>query len=354
MSRRIGARIGVGIAAIGLLGLTGIASVGAHTGSLFTVGYGDDFEAFSTIGQSDAVVTPLPTHTTGNYEWYAVEIVGEQAYALGAISESQDDRTYYITTWDHSTGAQGAPVAITSPVPDVEFDVWALDSRADGTLLVLVELEQEGADEWVASVDPATGTLTLLIDMSGVSDFLDSLATDPTTGTSYVLADENDGLPEFLPLDFSVVPGTYSGVPIPIPAIQTALGNGYMTAADFDTAGTLWFYYRLLPTQGPGAGVTPRLSDGDLEFAVTDPTGLLASTTGVFGTTSSAVSSGNVDSPDGYSNGALAFDPVAPPAPAVLPDTGVDLSVAGFAGLTLLIVGLGAFAYTRRRTASAE
>lgn len=322
--RTVTAHIGLGLVAVTAFGFLGAAPASAHTGALFTVYDGGDTDSFATISQTDASVTPLANSLPDEASADSIEIFNEQGWAIG---EGEDGS--YIYPWDHSTGLAGTPVPIVgAEIQDYEFSgAHALDTLLDGTIISfggynpLDEESELDERDFVGSIDPVTGVWTPLVELTDAVGFLDSLATDPTTGITYALVDEDDGTPQFIIIDFAG--STYAG-PTALPAIEEALGEGWMRGADFDTSGTLWFFYD----------------------------GVLAHTTGAFTAAVSAVEvgpyvQGEASPIEDY---ALAYDPAAVVSPQ-LADTGVPVASIAGGALALLVAGGVLFAVRRRTEA---
>lgn len=314
---RISSRVALG--ALVVAGLTfAAAPVGAHTGSLFTV---TDEGSFATISGADASVAPLSPSNLGDYSVNGIEIFNEVGYVL--LTQSDDtDTNYLVATWDHSTGALGTPVQLVGELDVTLNSVYGLDTTNDGTLLAFADvtvLEGEFPINytWVVSIDPATGLVTGLVDITGATPYEDSLATDPTTGITYAFVDEDLGLPQYLQLDLAA--GTFTG-PTDLDEIQATLGDGYIYGADFDTAGTLWFYYNGFDEDNDG----------------------LSYTTGPFSETVEGVFVGEPNVSVNEVN--LAYDPYVAPQLAA---TGLPLLPLALAGAGLL--GLGGLAFASRR-----
>lgn len=309
--------------AVATFGLLGATPASAHTGALFTAYQSENLDTFATISQTDASVTPLANALPEDVFADSIEIFNEQAYALAG-----EEGETYIYPWDHSTGTSGTPVLIVgAEIQDYEFTgAYALDTLLDGTIISFGRYVAAGDldlidRDFVGSIDPATGIWTPLVELTDASDYFDSLATDPTTGVTYALVDEDDGMPEFIIIDFAN--STYAG-PTALPFVQEALGEGYMRGADFDTAGTLWFFYD----------------------------GVLAHTSSAFSAAVSAVevgpyNGGEVPEIEDY---ALAYDPAAVVSPQ-LADTGVPTGGIVGGALALLTAGVVLIAVRRRSEA---
>lgn len=312
-------KVGLVAAATTALALAVTVPVSAHTGLLFTVSSPDgSTSTFASISTANAAVTPIGGALPGAS---GVEIFGETAYAV--LDDGQ------FVTWDHNTGALLTSVPLTIS-DEFELDsVYGLDTTTDGTVLAYASVSYLNDEEvvveeqWVSSIDVATGAITPLVEVTDVNPYLDSIATNPVTGITYSFIDENDGLPQYVTLDLAA--GTHSER-VELPGIADALGGGYFGGADFDPSGTLWFYYFSVGADASSA--------------------VLASTTGEFGAASGAVVSGPIENIDSVN---LAYDPYVAAAPA-LANTGVDASALGLGALALFGAGAIALLVVRRRT----
>jgi len=312
---------GAGIGAVVLsLALVGAGPAGAHTGSLFTViSPSESPSVFATISQTDATTTALPggLPDAGSD---GLEIFNETGYVL---LRSGDPTESSIATWDHTTGLVGTTVALTAPLGTTINNVHGLDTTVDGTIIAIADLSVLDGEfpvdvDAIISIDPATGLIAQLVDITGASSYFDSLSTDPTTGITYLWVDEDDGTPQYIVLD--LVAGTYDPT-VDLLQVQDDLGGGYMKGADFDTSGTLWFFYG----------------------------SQLASLTGSPSETVGAVSSG-INGGD-VADINLAYDPYVAPPKAVLAETGLNVGGIVAGGLALLGAGLVVVFASRRRTA---
>lgn len=327
-SARIAARLSLAAVAAVTLGVAVAAPASGHTGQLFTApAIEGPVVSFGTIDPTTALITPLgePLEVGLN----GIEISAETGYAILAVG-GDGGTTYSIGTWDHSTGALLGSVPITLAVPGLVTSVEGLDTLPDGTLIAYVYADVEDGEfdvpeVWVASINPTTGVATFLVDITdldGEDFYTDSLATDPVTGVTYGFIDYNDGDPLVITLD--LVGGTYTG-PVFLSALATQLGDGWVDGADFDTAGTLWFYYAVM--------------DGE------DGYELLASTSGGIGGATTAATA--VELAQSLSEKNLAYDPAAPQ----LASTGFPVALVGAGGAALLGAGAIALLGRRRRTA---
>lgn len=326
---RIGARLGIAVVAALALGTAAAVPASSHTGSLFTVGsvLESPGAQFATINATTAVITPLGPSLTQDVN--GIEIVSETGYAITDEEIDDDSSLYSISTWDHTTGALLTSVPITLSVPGLVTSVEGLDSLPDGTLIAYVyadvlDGEFEVPEVWVASIDPATGVATFLVDITDLDTgnlYTDSLATDPLTGVTYAFIDYDDGDPLVMTLD--LVGGTHT-VPVLLSGIVDEFGEGWVAGSDFDTAGTLWFYYIVF-------------GEGD--------TALLASASGAIDAATAPATS--VELPQNGDLQNLAYDPYVPQ----LANTGYPVILVGAAGAALLGAGAIALVSRRRRTA---
>ncbi len=321
---------GVAVVALALTVSTSLPA-GAHSGLLYTVTGGDVPPAdarFATLDPSTSALTPLaggPSPTT-----YAsgIEISSEGGFAV--VSDFNSSEGPRLVSWNHDTGATGASLPITLDIPETIVHVFALDTSPSGALLAFAALRiggEFGTEEiWVVEIDPATGAATRLIDLTPLDEaasqnsdevFFDSIATHPISGATYMFLDYDDGDPMASLLDLEA--GTYSE-PYRLSGIDDSLGNGWVSGADFDPAGTLWFLY-------------PQTGD------VT-----LASTTGDFSEAVGAVSSGSALGSNPIN---LTYDPAAPPQ---LADTGAEVPALVIAAIAAALLVAGVAASSRRRS----
>lgn len=326
MNRTVRASARLGAAVLVAIALSVAAAVPAtsHTGFLFTVSeIANPLRQIGTINASTALTSPLESTASGLFT--GIEIVGETGYA--SYAANNDTAPFAIATWDHTTGALISSVPVVLDVPGDVLNLQGLDSLPDGTLLAYVWADiQHGefweTEYWVASIDPGTGMATLLVEITDLATgnlYTDSLATDPTTGATFGFIDYDDGSPWVIRLNLEA--GTYSG-PVLLSGLVDELGAGYVVGADFDTAGTLWFYYNVI--EGPRTLVS---ASGDIS-AATEPLTVAEVTQ-------------NADMQN------LAYDPYVPQ----LASTGFPALAVAAAAAALL--GAGAIAmFSRRRRAA--
>lgn len=328
-SARFSARLGL-VAAAALALATAVAvPASSHTGSLFTVApiIETPNAQFATINATTAAISPLgPTSTAG---MNGIEIVNETGYAITYEDIDDDTTLHSISTWDHTTGTLLSSVPISLGVAGLITEVEGLDSLPDGTLIAYVYAEVEDGEFdvpeiWIASINPTTGLATFLVEITDLDDedfFTNSLATNPVTGITYGFIDYDDGDPLVITLD--LVAGTHSA-PVLLSGLVDEFGEGYVAGADFDTAGTLWFYYVVF-------------GDGD--------TSVLASTSGTIDASSVPATFAELTQFANLQN--LAYDPYVPQLAA----TGVPVLAVAAGGAALL--GAGALAlFARRRRAA--
>ena len=318
-------RLGAGAATIAVFGLLGIAPAGAAAGdTLYTVVAPKTGPySVSTINPDTLVATPLGAAADVNLSVESVELFGDTGYALGRELTETDDVIEVVMTFDHNTGAILTVVPLDEAFIEAGFkQLRGLDTLADGTLIAVAQFDGVNSPSFVVSINPATGLLTELVDVTGAADFFDSVATDPTTGITYVFVDEDNGDPEFLVVDLDA--GTYTG-PATLTGIQDSFGDGFVSGADFNSAGSLWFYYR---------------SDGLL----------LAATSGPFSATVGAdFAGGGLVSGDIADQALAVGPPVAVPALAA---TGVNIVAIGAGAAALLAAGMLGMVIARRRNST--
>lgn len=245
---------GITLAALGLVVATPAA---AHTNNLYSLVYNLD-PNWAILDRTNGSATLLPQPAAnGREETVGAEIYNEIGYAILDTSDGEDTH-YSVINWDHTTGAETAPVPITFPGADALSYVSGLDTLADGTLLTYIEYEilEDGSEfpefrAAIAILNPTTGVLSnpvFLQDVIENDDFsfdVFSLATDPTSGTTYLfLRDDNTNFSYFLPVNFTA--GTYTD---PVRFEGSGFEAGIFGGADFDQDGTLYFIYGNIPAE---------------------------------------------------------------------------------------------------------
>lgn len=329
---RVTGRIALGVLATVALGAIAAAPVGAHSGQLFTVVVTEESpggDLYATVNAANAAVVPFGSPVSTELTAEGLELFNETGYViLSTLSPGYENVDLNLGVWDHTTGTTTSVVPLVpADLAVTLLDVYALDTTPSGRLLAFVYAEVlEGEfplDGWyVGEIDPGTGAVSLIVELTGLTDefiYFDSIATDPTTGVTYVLFDDNAGSTYIVELDLEA--GTYSE-PVEFTSLVDEFGWGYPAGADFDTAGHLWFYYRL--------------EQGDW---------LLLSTVGAFGATAELVPSGSVEA---VMTQNLAYDPYEAPQ---LADTGSDVAPLVLGGAGLLLAGATVVLIARRRTA---
>ncbi len=316
-------RFAAGAATVALFGLVGMSPAGAAAPyQLYTVLDSDGTTSLGTINQDTLAFAALGGPVSPGISFDGIDIFGETGY--GVVNSGGSD---WVLTWDHNTGVATAPVAITQTIEELPIDgVFGADTLADGTLIAFMDFDgDQNTLTYVVSIDPATGVATELVDVTGASQYFDSLATDPTTGITYAFVDEDDGIAEYLELD--LIGNSYTG-PTALTTISDSFGDGHMYGADFDSNGVLWFYYVVF--------------GGGEEDGYT----LLAATSGAFSAIVGADFAGG-----GEVSGDLraANLTVGPPVKLALAATGLPITGIAAGGVALLGAGLAGFFLARRR-----
>lgn len=328
-ARRTTARFSLATVMIAALALGGAAATSSAVGEpdgLYSATEGEGGSNFVQLDKSTAAATNLSDPLAGR-EIESVEVVNGLGYAIG-----EADGVWSVFTWDIATGAILTSVPLTAAgFEPGSFQVFALDTTTNGTLLTYLRAGDElNTQFWIVSVDPVSGVLTPLVDVANVDSDLEDrrifegLATNPVTGVTYALADYDDGMPAYSPVDLAA--GTV-GASEALTGIQSSVGPGYLREGDFDAEGVLWFIY-----SGEGSSVSR--TNGPTEV------GTEATTLGDPEIVSKAITVGQT---------------VVAPAPAPAPEpqlaaTGFDAApLFGGAGV-LLAAGLGLLLVRRRAT----
>jgi len=321
-ARRTTARFSLATVMIAALALGGAAAAstaagepdGLYSASDSGEGVGN---GFVQLDKTDATATTLGP-VSDVYVFTSVEVVNGLGYAIGYADGGEEaPDVSYVFTWDITTGAVLTSVAATlNGEPSSELE--ALDTTNEGVLLTYAYADES---QWVASIDPTTGIVTLLVNTDAATDdrIFEGIATNPVTGITFALADYDNGVPAYSPIDFAT--GTF-GESVVFEQIAEDLGSGWFIEGDFDATGVLWFTY--------SNGVAR--TDGPAEVGV-DATEL--------------------GEPDIYSKAITVGQTVVLPAPAPEPQlaaTGFDVApLFGGAGV-LLAAGLGLLLVRRRAT----
>ena len=323
-ARRTTARFSLAALTIAALTLGGAAATSTAAGEpdgLYSASSPDQsvVNGFVQLDKTNATATAVGP-VSDSYMFTSVEVVNGLGYAIGYSFVDEGDDIPYVFTWDIATGAVLTSVAATlGGQPSGELE--ALDTTNEGVLLTYVSAAES---QWVASIDPATGVVTPLIDTATAPDdrIFEGLATNPVTGVTFALADYDNGLPAYSPIDFAT--GTF-GESVVFEEIAADLGSGWFSEGDFDASGVLWFTY--------GGGVAR--TDAPVEVGV-DATEL--------------------GEPDIMSKAITVGQTVVAPAPApaavepVLAATGLDVAPIFGGAAVLLAAGLGLMLVRRRAT----
>lgn len=212
------------------------------------------FTAVDPATLDETVLTANPYMTGDEGIWLdGIEVYGGTGYAIRGLDGGEED----IFTWNITTGAQTAPIPLTytdAGFFDEEVDFiesWALDATTDGRILAIGFFDgggdgDQGYRHAVIEVDPATGVITPIVDLTEAltSDtyWFEGLATDPTTDTTYLLgyhydseaANQYPAVAVPVDLDANTV-----GSPIMLPAYPSNLIDD-INEGDFDDAGVLY------------------------------------------------------------------------------------------------------------------
>jgi hypothetical protein len=259
--KSLAARAGIAVITLTALGLVAAAPASAHTNNMYTViEFDETTEAlgFATYSKTDGTTAYLgemfPADQT--LDIAGIEVHEEQGLVIG-----DNDGSTFVQAWDHTTGevVPAAP-SLSLGLEDTTLDgVVGLDTLLDGTPVTIVEFESTSDPEdptdrvALASVNPATGELIILVDFSGAIALDDGtlvydptgVATDPATGITYVFLESDDDEVFFLPI-------TAAPVTIGVPTLfeGSYFERGRIDGADFDpTDGSLYFNYENYPNQ---------------------------------------------------------------------------------------------------------
>ncbi len=329
-ARRTAVRFTLATAMVAALTLGGAAAATQAAGEpdgLYSATGGEVGTNFVQLDKTDATATNLSDPLL-NRVIISVEVVNGLGYAIGLT-----DGVYSVFTWDITTGAILTSVPVSLEGVDLETaQLFALDTTNDGTLLTYLRIGQEVGQMWIVSIDSVSGVLTPLVDVTNVDADLETrrifegLATNPVTGVTYALADYNDGVPAYSPVDLNA--GTV-GASEALTGIAESVGTGYIREGDFDASGVLWFIYS-------GEGTPVARTNGPTEV-------------GTEGTT--------LGDPEILSKAITVGQTIVAPAPAPAPAPEPQLAATGFdaapliggAGV-LVALGLGLLVARRRAT----
>lgn len=227
-------------AGIALAATTGLVLVptaaSSHTDNLFTWVDTEDGAGFGTTSRTDAALTALGGGAGLELEVATgAEVCNEVGYAVG--SELGGEATPVVVTWDHSTGALlSDPVDLWIADGDVE-GALELDTLADCTILTIAFLEGELPEAALVSVDPATGELTIVADLSSSPNRPSGVATN-AAGTTFVFAGDYGTAGTFTTVDVTTgAVGTWTELG---GLIEFFEGPGPLFGVDFDAADTMW------------------------------------------------------------------------------------------------------------------
>ncbi|MDH6180268.1 hypothetical protein M2152_000450 [Microbacteriaceae bacterium SG_E_30_P1] len=321
-ARRTTARFSLALALVASFAVGGAAASASAAGEpdgLYSTSSPGEGAAngFVQLDKTDATATPVgPVSDT--YFFLSVEVVNGLGYAIGYEADAED-APFQVFTWDITSGAVLTAVVATAPI-DGEFSLEALDTTNAGVLLTYL---QSGDIEWLASIDPATGVVTPLVDLDTAPDgrIFEGIATNPVTGVTYLLADYDDGIPAYSSIDIAT--GGF-GESVFFPQFAETLGSGWFSEGDFDATGTLWFTY-----------------SGDVGVARTD------------GPAEVGVDAVELGDPDIVSKAITIGQTVVAPAPAPEPQlaaTGFPVAPVVGGAAVLLAAGLGMIVLRRRAT----
>lgn len=315
-----------------LLGLAvAPAAVTAHTDQLYTWAWssGTGQSGFGTVSKADAELAFLNDDDIFYPYVSGMEVCDETGYAVieggGPVPA--------VLTWDHSTGQpMGDPVPFTSDAASV-FGVGDIDTLPDCTLLGSVVLADETPYRSViASINPATGFVDVLIELPG--GIRETGVATNSAGQTFVFAtDFDDAFVALAELD--------AGAIGPWTRLDTMMdlfgGGGSTDGVDFDATDRLWAVF--LSEELSQVRLVSLAPGDDLAAATATDVGHLptAQTTGP-----------RVQSPVPLAADASPGPP-APPGPH-LAATGADPLAALAVALLVVVVGVGLAAV--RRTAS--
>ncbi len=236
--------------ALTALGLVAASPASAHTNNIYGWVTQAGPSGPATYDRTNAEATLLPSSVDVGEEIRGIEVFNEVGTAI--VVDYGDPNVYSVFSWNHTTGAAGALTELTVDVAGfVEItDLGGLDTLADGTLISWVEYSAYDGEfpstfTAIATLDPATGILTPVIDMSDLllgdpGDFyLQSLATDPVSGQTFAFLSASAApQPAYVGLDIAGGTHTAAGV-----FNGTDFEDGFIAGADFDFDGTLYFIY---------------------------------------------------------------------------------------------------------------
>jgi len=249
-SARTAARTAIAALALTALGLVAASPASAHTNNVFGFVYQDGPSGIATYDRLNADATLLPESTDIGSDIRGIEVGNETGTGVGFLAG--DSAAHIVFTWNHTTGAVSAPTDLTVDVPGfVEItDLLGLDTLPDGTLITWVEYSAFSGEfpapfSAIATLNPATGVLTPVIDMSDLligdpADYaLRSLATDPISGQTFAFLSPFAATPPAY-VGLNIAAGTHGDAAL---FNGTDFEDGFVAGADFDADGTLLFIY---------------------------------------------------------------------------------------------------------------
>ncbi len=236
--------------ALTALGLVAASPASAHTNNIYGWVTQAGPSGPATYDRTNAEATLLPSSVDVVDEIRGMEVFNEVGTAI--VEDFGDPAVYSVFSWNHTTGAVGALTGLTVDVPAFVAiaDLGGLDTLPNGTLITWVEYSAFDGEfpaqySAIATLDPATGILTPVIDMSDLllgdpSDYyLHSLATDPVSGQTFAfLSSRVASQPAYVGLN--IAGGTHTAASL---FNGTDFEDGFISGADFDFDGTLYFIY---------------------------------------------------------------------------------------------------------------
>jgi hypothetical protein len=330
MTRSRFALAGVALAAAAGLVLVPTAA-SSHTDNLFTwVTDEEEFAGFGTASKTDAALAALGENAGLELDQVTgAEVCDEVGYAVGPQFEGAP----FVVTWNHDTGALlSDPVDLWHEEEDVDIAL-DIDTLTDCTLIGVVALD---AGRVIGAIDPVTGEVTVIADVSEVEPAVNSIATS-ADGTTYIIASDYGADASVATLN--VETGAYSAF-VELEGLVTEYGGGPTFGADFDAAGVLYLII--------GADAQERYR-------------LTSFSAGADLTSALPVDIGLIEFPGDGAGPYWGVEPYpltaeghSAPAPAPAPQlaaTGTELPVGIVLAASILLLAGGALVIGRRRTA---
>lgn len=203
---------------------------------------------------NETVLSSYPWLSNDDGVWLTgMEVYGGTGYAIRGLDGGEKD----IFTWNITTGEQSVPVELNYTDAgffgeEVSFiETWSLDATTDGRILAIGFFDPDagGGDNTrhaVIEVDPATGVITPLVDLTAALNtdtfWFQGIATDPTTSTTYLLGYhyESGEANEYPAVAVPVNLGANTiGSPITISSYPSSTIDD-INEGDFDEAGVLY------------------------------------------------------------------------------------------------------------------